>query len=84
MLNEVYGYGYVKNELYLDNRQVPLTTLQITNSLEDVTFDKSVMLAVPMMFYKSANMKDVAEVSLTERWTTMMRWMKYGASGWMR
>lgn len=54
MLNEVYGYGYVKNELYLDNRQVPLTTLQITNSLEDVTFDKSVMLAVPMMFYKSA------------------------------
>lgn len=54
VLNEVYGYGYVKNELYLDNRQVPLTTLQITNSLEDVTFDKSVMLAVPMMFYKSA------------------------------
>lgn len=54
MLNEIYGYGYVKNELYLDNRQVPLTTLQITDSLEDVTFDKSVMLAVPMMFYKSA------------------------------
>lgn len=54
VLNEIYGYGYVKNELYLDNRQVPLTTLQITDSLEDVTFDKSVMLAVPMMFYKSA------------------------------
>lgn len=54
MLNEIYGYGYVNNELYLDNRKVPLTTLQITSSLENVTFDKSVMLAVPMMFYKSA------------------------------
>ena len=34
VLNEIYGYGYVKNELYLDNRQVPLTTLQITDSLD--------------------------------------------------
>lgn len=54
VLNETYGYGYVRNELYLDNKLVPLNTLQITSNLKDVTFNGEIMLAVPMMFYKSA------------------------------
>lgn len=60
-----------------------MTTLQITDSLEDVTFDKSVMLAVPMMFYKSAKYEGRGGSIFDGRWTYMMRWMKYGASGWM-
>lgn len=54
VLNEIYGYGYVKNELYLDNRQVPLNALEMTAALKDATFDPGIMLAVPLMFYKSA------------------------------
>ena len=43
ILYEYYGYGYVKNELYKGNTQVPLNTLDATKSISDVSFDESVI-----------------------------------------
>lgn len=54
VLNERYGYGYIKNELYLDNRQVDLKDIDATAGLFDWTFDKSIILAVPLQIYESA------------------------------
>ena len=54
VLNERYGYGYILNELYLDNKLVDIKSLRVTENLTDVTFDDSIMLAVPFMIYESA------------------------------
>lgn len=54
VLNERYGYGYVRNELYLDSRQVDIRALKATEGLMDVAFDREVMLAVPFMVHESS------------------------------
>ena len=53
VLNEQYGYGYIKNELYQDEKLVPMESLAITKGISDWEFDKSVFLAVPMQVFKS-------------------------------
>lgn len=53
ILNERYGYGYIKNELYLNNEVVDIKSIEATECLADWTFDKNVMLAVPMQVYES-------------------------------
>jgi hypothetical protein len=53
-LKETYGYGYIKYNLYDDqNREVNINGLDETTGLEDVSFDKSLMLAVPYIIYDS-------------------------------
>ena len=54
VLNERYGYGYIVNELYFDNKMVDIKSFEATQNLADVTFDNSVILAVPLMIYESA------------------------------
>lgn len=54
ILNERYGYGYVFNELCLNNQLVDLKRIKSTESLMDVTFDTSVILAVPFMIFESS------------------------------
>ncbi|MBO5159622.1 MAG: phage portal protein [Lachnospiraceae bacterium] len=54
VLNERYGYGYITNELYLEGEKVDLKSIEATMELEDCTFDKSVILAVPFQIYESA------------------------------
>lgn len=54
VLNERYGYGYIINELYLDDKLVDLKVLEQTKNLQDYTFDASVILAVPLHVYESA------------------------------
>ncbi|MCI8865591.1 MAG: capsid protein [Lachnospiraceae bacterium] len=54
VLLEHYGFGYIKNELYLGENPVKLDALEATKDIKDVTFDKSVMLAVPLQVYESA------------------------------
>ena len=54
VLNERYGYGYIVNELYLDDKLVDIKTIKATEKLIDTAFDDSVMLAVPLMIYESA------------------------------
>lgn len=55
ILHEHYGYGYVTYELYrdIDGAQVDLTRVKATENLENVKFDKSLMLAVPILIYES-------------------------------
>ena len=53
VLSEHYGFGYVRYELTRNERSVPLEILPQTAGLKDVEFDRSVMMAVPMMFYSS-------------------------------
>ena len=53
VLNERYGYGYIRNELYLDNEIVDIKSIEATSTLSDWTFDKTLMLAVPLQIYES-------------------------------
>lgn len=54
VLTERYGYGYIVNELYQDNRAVSLQTLKATAQLKDVAFDEHVMLAIPFQIFESS------------------------------
>ena len=54
VLNERYGYGYIINELYLRDKLVDIKTIKSTENLVDITFDDSVMFAVPLMIYESS------------------------------
>lgn len=53
VLNERYGYGYIKNELYLGERLVELNAVPYTAGVKDWNFEKSVILAVPLQIYES-------------------------------
>lgn len=53
VLHEHYGYGYIENHLYRDEKEVPLKSIKATEEIADITFDKSIMLAVPIMVYES-------------------------------
>lgn len=53
VLNERYGYGHIINELYQDEKLVDIKVLEATRNLSDWSFDKSVLLAVPMQVYES-------------------------------
>ncbi len=54
VLNEHYGYGYIIPHLYKGEKEVPLNTLEETANMNVVTFDKSVILAVPFKIYESS------------------------------
>lgn len=54
VLHEHYGYGKIDYKLYDGDREVALNTLIDTAKLETVTFDKNVILAVPMRIFDSA------------------------------
>ena len=53
VLNERYGYGYIINELYLDEKPVDLKALDQTRNLQDWRFDEKTILAVPIHVYES-------------------------------
>lgn len=54
VLYEHYGYGYIHNELYKGIAPVQLHAIDATKDISDVSFDKSVILAVPLQIYESA------------------------------
>lgn len=69
-LHETYGYGYIKNRLEKDGKEVPLNAIPETQNLCDTTFSGysegkdgevinkgSFMMAVPIMIYKSEKYK---------------------------
>ena len=53
VLNERYGYGYIINELYLDDKLVNIKVLEQTKNLQDFKFDDETILAVPIRVYES-------------------------------
>lgn len=52
-LFEHYGYGYITYKLYCGDSEIELQRLKETANLQDITFDKSFMLAVPYKMIKS-------------------------------
>lgn len=88
---ESYGYGYIKYELEDDSgKEVPLNSIEETSWIEGkgVTFDKSVMWAVPVIFGKSSQYKgrgksliedkNEAFDSLDEVWSQWMDALRAG------
>lgn len=55
VLNEHYGYGYIYSRLYKGETEVPLTSIEETANIQDVSFDKSIILAVPLQVYESTS-----------------------------
>jgi hypothetical protein len=53
LLVETYGYGYVHYNLFQNETEVSLESLEATAGLQDVTFDKNIMLAVPYIIWQS-------------------------------
>lgn len=54
-LQETYGKGYIRYKLFSeDGKEVNLTTIPDTANLKDVTFAANFIMAIPMMFFKSA------------------------------
>jgi len=54
ILHEHYGYGYIRNHLYCGEEELPVNSIDATKSVADVTFDKALILAVPLQIYESA------------------------------
>lgn len=54
VLNECYGYGYIRNELYHGEKPADISVLGKEFTVNDYRFDDSVMLAVPMQIYESS------------------------------
>lgn len=52
-LRETYGYGYIKYNLFDDDKEVSLSTIKELSQLKDLTFDNKVMWAVPLIIDKS-------------------------------
>ncbi len=83
-LAEIYGYGYIKYELYNDNgREIPLNSIRAAAWIDckGYTFDKSYMWAVPVIYGKSSckgrgkgliGGKEDAFDSLDEAWSQWM------------
>lgn len=54
VLKECYGYGYIKYKLYnSENVEISLDKLESTKDLQDVYFDKSLIMAEYLSFYAS-------------------------------
>ncbi|MBP3544261.1 MAG: capsid protein, partial [Lachnospiraceae bacterium] len=53
VLHEHYGYGYIRNHLYRGEREVMINAIPEMSGIEDIEFDKAIMLAVPLMIYES-------------------------------
>lgn len=54
VLNEHYGKGYIKNELYLDEKLVDMAAVLGADAPKDYSFDANTMLAVPLQVFESA------------------------------
>lgn len=52
-LHEHYGHGYIKNHLYRGDDEVAVNSLDATKAIKDITFDKNVILAVPLQIYEN-------------------------------
>lgn len=57
VLNEVYGYGYIYYKLYRDGKEVALNNVPVLANLEPIRFNKSLMMAHQLKFYKSSKWK---------------------------
>lgn len=72
-LHERYGKGYIKYELYFNNKQVPLNAIEETALLEDVVIPNGKMWAVEKCDGKSDYNGIISEFdALDETWSQLM------------
>lgn len=58
VLEETYGKGYIRTELYDGDNKVPLSIVpSLEHTQECVTYPTPFMMAVPLMFFKSTRFK---------------------------
>lgn len=57
-LEETYGYGYIKYKLFRGETECDLYAIPQTEGLEEVEFDKNIILAVPFKFFNSSKYTD--------------------------
>ena len=54
VLKECYGYGYIKYKLYDEyDNEIDINKLEKTRDLQDITFDKSLIMAEYLSFFAS-------------------------------
>ena len=53
VLEENYGKEFIDYKLYLDGKEVPLTSIEETKDLEIATFSGDYIMAIPLKFFKS-------------------------------
>nr|DAV42051.1 MAG TPA: portal protein [Caudoviricetes sp.] len=87
-LQERYGFGYVKNALFLDNKKIEVHSTEYTQNINDFEFDKRVILCVPFSIFESDVTKGRGESifdsktdtfdSLDETWSQWMDALRTG------
>lgn len=91
MLEEAYGYGYIRTKLYDGDNEVALNIIPfLASTIPEITFDKSFIMAIPMMFSKSNRFKGRGDSifhgktdsfdSLDEAWSQWMDALRKGRS----
>lgn len=56
ILEEIYGFGYIRYQLYnSSDKPLSIANFKSLAYLVDIEFDKSLMMAVPMMFTESSD-----------------------------
>lgn len=53
VLEEDYGKRFIKYKLYLDGKEVPITSIEETSQLQDVNYSGDYIMAIPLRFFKS-------------------------------
>lgn len=61
LLEEHYGYGYITYKLLKDGKEVGINSVKALAKLKDISFDKSIMWAIPVMLNESAKYKGRGE-----------------------
>lgn len=61
LLEEHYGYGYITYKLLKDGKEVGINTIKSLSKLKNISFDKSIMWAIPVMLNESAKYKGRGE-----------------------
>lgn len=89
-LLEIYGYGYIKYELRHDDKIINLSAIPQTSGLQDIAFDNSFIMAVPLKVFDSPkwegrggsifDSKTDSFDSLDETWSQWMDALRKGRS----
>lgn len=53
ILEEDYGKKYIKYKLYLDGKEVPITSIEETSRFEETAYLGDYIMAIPLKFFKS-------------------------------
>lgn len=53
VLEENYGKRSIKYKLYLDGKEVPITSIEETTKFKDVIYSGDYIMAIPLKFFKS-------------------------------